>query len=55
VCLQPEVPLLSLARLVHFRIALPSPVLRRRGRMNNGAGAGSVRINPNPGGLFGGG
>ena len=34
--LQPEVPLLSLARLMHFRVALSAPVLGRRGRMNNG-------------------
>src|SRR6201993_5164257 len=34
--LQPEVPLLALARLVHLRVALPTPVLGGRGRMNNG-------------------
>src|SRR6201981_1512901 len=36
VCLQPEVPLLSLARLVHLWVPLPGPVLGGRGRMNNG-------------------
>src|ERR1035438_9260018 len=36
VCLQPEVPLLPLARLMHLRVALSAPVLGRRGRMNNG-------------------
>ena len=34
--LEPEIPLLSLARLVHLRIALPGLVLGRGGRMNNG-------------------
>src|SRR5260370_42416728 len=29
VCLQPEVPLLSLARLMHLRVALSAPVLGR--------------------------
>src|SRR5215813_1954862 len=36
VCLQPEVPLLAFARLMHLRIALSAAVLRRRWCMHNG-------------------
>ena len=34
--LEPDVPLLSLARLVHFRIALAALVLHRLRRMDQG-------------------
>src|SRR5579872_6940249 len=34
--LQPEVVLLALARLMHLRVALSTPVLGRRGSVNNG-------------------